>query len=193
MSITSAKTGSTGLSLALDNNFMEPIATTVVGSGGVNTITFNDIPQGYKHLQLRNIARGSGGGTGVDGYTYRFNADSTIANGVWHRMWGNGGSVSSQAITTTLLQVSGGVVDGAAGASIFGAGVMDILDYSNGNKYKTTRALAGGDLNTTTGNTGQIWFVSGLWMNTAPITSITISYSSNLAQYSRFSLYGIKG
>ena len=193
MSITSAKTGSTSLSLALENNFMEPIASTLVGAGGVNTIIFDDIPQGYKHLQLRNIARGSGGGTGVDGYTYTFNGDSTIANGVWHRMWGNGSSVSSQAITTTLLQVSGGVVDGAAGANIFGVGVMDILDYSNPNKYKTTRALAGGELNTTSGNTGQMWFVSGLWMSNTPISKITISYGSNLAQHSRFSLYGIKG
>ena len=57
MSITSVKTGTTGLSLALDNNYMEPIATTVVGSGGVNQITFNDIPQGYKHLQIRIIGR----------------------------------------------------------------------------------------------------------------------------------------
>ena len=53
MSITSAKSGATGISLALDNNFMEPIASTLVGSGGSSVITFNDIPQTYKHLQLR--------------------------------------------------------------------------------------------------------------------------------------------
>ncbi len=52
MSITSAKTGSTSLSLALENNFMEPIASTLVGAGGVSTVTFNDIPQTYKHLQV---------------------------------------------------------------------------------------------------------------------------------------------
>ena len=193
MSVTSMSTGATGISLALENNYMEPIATTLVGAGGTNSITFSDIPQTYKHLQLRNIARGSGAGTGVDGYTYRFNGDSNIPNGIWHRTWGNGSSVNSQAITTTLLQVSGGVVDGGATSNIFGAGIMDILDYTNINKFKTTRAFAGGDLNTTSGNTGQMWVVSGLWMSRDPITSITISYSSNLAQYTRFSLYGIKG
>ena len=57
MSITSLKTGTTGLSAALDNNYMEPIATTVVGSGGVASIAFNDIPQIYKHLQIRGIGR----------------------------------------------------------------------------------------------------------------------------------------
>ena len=56
MSITSAKTGSTSLSLALENNFMEPIASTLVGAGGVSTVTFNDIPQTYKHLQIRRTS-----------------------------------------------------------------------------------------------------------------------------------------
>ena len=49
MTISSVKTGAVGLSLALDNNYMEPIATTLVGSGGVNQITFNDIPQSYNN------------------------------------------------------------------------------------------------------------------------------------------------
>ena len=50
MSITSVKSGATGISLALDNNFMEPIATTLVGSGGANTIIFNRFPLIQKHL-----------------------------------------------------------------------------------------------------------------------------------------------
>ena len=52
MSITSLKTGGTGLSLALDNNYMEPIATTLLSSTS-NAVVFNDIPQTYKHLQIR--------------------------------------------------------------------------------------------------------------------------------------------
>ena len=60
MSITSVKSGATGISLALDNNFMEPIATTLVGSTTVNVVTFNDIPQTYKHLQIRAISRRTG-------------------------------------------------------------------------------------------------------------------------------------
>ena len=55
MSITSVKSGSGGISLALDNNYMEPIATMVVSATSVNSITFNDIPQIYKHLQLIHL------------------------------------------------------------------------------------------------------------------------------------------
>ena len=70
MSITSAKTGSTSLSLALENNFMEPIASTLVGSGGVSTVTFNDIPQTYKHLQIRCISRPNEAGSSGAQYLY---------------------------------------------------------------------------------------------------------------------------
>jgi hypothetical protein len=68
--------------------------------------------------------------------------------------------------------------------------VIDILDYANVNKYTTIRVLGGADLN----GSGAINLVSGLWMNTAAVTSFLISADSgNLAQYSSFALYGIKG
>jgi hypothetical protein len=69
--------------------------------------------------------------------------------------------------------------------------VMDILDYSNVYKFKTIRNLSGADFN----GSGQIRLNSGLWMNTAGVTSISIydANGGNLVQYSRLSLYGIKG
>jgi hypothetical protein len=74
-------------------------------------------------------------------------------------------------------------------SSVFAANVIDILDYANTNKYKTTRSFSGADNN----GSGFVQFMSGLWMNTAAITSITIlPNSDNFAQYSSFALYGIK-
>ena len=35
------------------------IATVTVGSGGSSTVSFISIPQTYKHLQLRGIAKGT--------------------------------------------------------------------------------------------------------------------------------------
>jgi hypothetical protein len=71
-----------------------------------------------------------------------------------------------------------------------GVSVTDILDYANTNKYTTTRAIWGWDNNSTEGN---IRFVSGLWMNTAAITSLKIVPESGaFKQYSHFALYGIK-
>ena len=93
MSITSVKTGTTGLSLALDNNYMEPIATTVVGSTSVNSIVFNDIPQGYKHLQIRAFGRTNRTG-GNDGPALRFNSDFS-ANYSDHELKGSGTATST--------------------------------------------------------------------------------------------------
>jgi len=77
-------------------------------------------------------------------------------------------------------------------ANCFGVVVIDILDYANTNKYKTTRALAGLDINAAG---GFIALRSGNWRNTNAITTITLKPESSriFAQYSQFALYGIKG
>jgi len=193
MSVTSAKSGATGISLALDNNYMEPIATTVVGSTAVNSIIFNDIPQGYKHLQLRMFGRTTRT-SGNDGTNLRFNGDASASYSE-HELKGSGTAVSVYGYASDVSAVhSVFATDGGYSASIFGAIVLDILDYSNTNKYKTVRSLGGAD-NNGTGTVGGVYFDSSCWQNLTPITSIYINSptGSNFVQYSRFSLYGIKG
>jgi hypothetical protein len=190
MSINSAKTGSTGLSLALDNNFMEPIASTLVGAGGVSTIIFNDIPQTYKHLQIRMLARTNRADVN-DTAKLRYNSDANTNNSTYHEIMGSGTAVStygSAAPESNQILVTAGA---SAAASIFGVGITDILDYTNANKYKTQRNIGGIDRN----GSGTVVFNSGLWMSTSAISSIAITPSSGtlFSEYSRFSLYGIKG
>lgn len=195
MSITSVKSGATGISLALDNNYMEPIATTLVGAGGVNQVTFNDIPQTYKHLQIRGIARGT---TTIDtrvGLHLQVNSD-TGANYTVHNLYADGASVGANgyANRTFTFDANYELPQADAIANVFGAIIIDCLDYKNTSKYKTFRALVGFDNNGTTGATGRIVYESGLWMDTNAITSIKLfPANDNWAQYSRFSLYGIKG
>jgi len=176
--------------VSADNYYMEPIATTLVGTGGTASINFTNIPQGYKHLQVRFICRG--GDVAADrALTMRFNGD-TGTNYAWHRLRGDGSAASAGAGATQDYIFCGSQVDGGTAANIFSAGVIDILDYSNVYKFKTARALGGFDKN---GATGYINFNSGLWMNTAPITSLSLLYANsvNTVQHSRFSLYGIRG
>jgi len=185
MSITSAKSGATGISLALENNFMEPIASTLVGSGGSSVITFNDIPQTYKHLQLRVF----GGNSTTFQCIMQFNSD-TATNYSSHRLTGTGAATASAARTTvnSLNILSYGGLYFAS--SIASASVVDILDYTNTNKYKTTRSLSGWDAN----GSGYVEFESGLWQSTVAINSINLSMGSGIfAQNTRASLYGIKG
>lgn len=190
MTVSSVKTGAVGISFALDNNYMEPIATTLVDSSGTNQITFNDIPQTYKHLHLRAILRASRNDT-ADGISILYNGD-IASNYSSHYLRGEGasagagggGSLSKMDIQDTMVGQTGG-------SNIFGAVIIDILDYANTNKYKTQRSLGGNDRN----GAGYIDFSSGNWRNTDPITSIKIIplYGTGFAQYSRLSLYGIKG
>jgi len=56
--------------LSADNNYMETIASTLVGSGGASTVTFSNIPQGYKHLQIRGITKD--GYTGGNGNLFKY-------------------------------------------------------------------------------------------------------------------------
>jgi hypothetical protein len=76
-------------------------------------------------------------------------------------------------------------------ANVFGAAVLDILDYADTSKNTTFRHLGGFDNN---GN-GEIWITSGLWANTAAVSSIQIGpdgQNNDLSVYTTLALYGIK-
>lgn len=167
----------------------QSIATTTVGVGGQATITFSSIPSTYSHLQIRYIGRTARAAT-VDYLLVQFNGDSA-ANYSWHQLEGNGAAASSTSGTGQTF-IYGGVTAGStATASVQGIGTIDILDYANTNKYKTTKAISGTDNN----GSGLIELYSGNWRSTAAITSISISnFGAGLfSQYTSFALYGIKG
>ena len=166
----------------------ESIATVTVGSGGSSTITFSSIPSTYKHLQIRLIGRDNRG-IYVDYFKMRFNSDSGNNYAV-HAIYGDGASALATATTSNASIDINRIAASTATANGFGAGIIDILDYTNTNKYKTTKALAGYDDN----GQGQIWFQSGLWQNTAAITQIDLlpGVGTSFSQYSTFALYGVK-
>lgn len=194
MTVSSVKTGELSLSFALNNNYMEPIATTLVGSGGTNNVTFNDIPQTYKHLQLRGINKQSSTSIGFPNVSLYFNADTTYTNYNSHYINGNGSSVNAGNVQASgYYAYSFNTITSNSGyINMFGAFIMDILDYASTNKNKTIRTLGGQDAN----GSGEVVFTSGLWMNSSTAVNtiaLVLPGGGNFAQYSRFSLYGIKG
>jgi len=163
-----------------DNYYMEPIAT-VMGTGSSNTITFSNIPSTYKHLQIRGILVG----TTSDVVSISYNSDTTATNYYYHRLQGTGAAVNAASGNIRRL------FDAAGSGSNYLAFVVDILDYANTNKYKTTRSLSGYDAN----GSGVIDLESNLWSNTAAISTIALNLTAGVyfSANSRFSLYGIKG
>lgn len=158
----------------------ELIQTALVSVNGVGP-TFTNIPQTYKHLQIRFTSASST--SSVSDALLRLNGD-TGSNYVWHELQGNGSSVSSFANTSqTIMRVA--TQPANTQTNIFAAGIIDILDYANTNKNTTIRTLAGN-----TSIDRRIHLYSGLWLNTAAVTSITILGDPQIN--SRFSLYGVK-
>jgi hypothetical protein len=160
----------------------ESIATVTVGSGGASSVEFTSIPGTYTHLQIRYFATKT-----TNGSLYlTYNGVTTGGSYTRHSIYGDGSTVAADFPGT-----GGNNIDVQCGntAGNFGAGIIDILDYTNTNKKRVLRTLTGRDNN----GSGLVWYTSGFFDSTNAITSIKFTPdSTNLAQYSHFALYGIK-
>ena len=185
---TSMLAGNAATIAVTDTGAYFPLQVITVGSATASSITFSNIPSTYTHLQVRAIAKTTTSATKDYEVTYvRFNGD-TGSNYALHQITGNGTTAAGgNGVSQTFMY---GIYAAKSGpASTFGGGVIDILDYANTNKYKTMRVLSGVDEN----GFGELGLLSGLWMNTSAITSITFyPPANNYDQYSSFALYGIK-
>jgi hypothetical protein len=170
----------------------ESIYSTTITSGSQATVTFDNIPSIYKHLQVRVFGRATG--TGNREYVgARFNND-TGNNYVWH-------GLNTNTTSTPDAQYSGGLVDfmrwgfsvipqSDAPANFFGMSIIEILDYTNTNKKKASKCVAGqsqADANS------RLNTVGNLWTGTAAISRIDLFPGGNSWNlYSSVALYGIK-
>lgn len=177
----------------LVTNSFESIATVTVGAGGSSSISFTSIPSTFKHLQVRYIARCSRSDYTVASLYARFNSDSA-SNYSGHYLGGNGGSAFAYGGANYSFSPAGVVAGTNVTANDFAAGVIDVLDYQNTNKYKTVRSLAGFNGNAA-GTGDEINLQSGNWRNTNAISQIdfTLETGASFLQYSSFALYGIRG
>jgi len=188
MTIKSIRTGWTGISALAGNPVIgdfESIQTVTVASTAAS-IQFTSIPSSYQHLQVRGISRTARADDGDQLY-FQFNAD-TGSNYSHHNLEGNGTSATATAATSAVKISMPRTTATSTTANIFGAAVIDILDYKDTNKNTTIRGLGGWDGN----GSGYVNLRSGSWMNTSAVTSITITAISNFAANSHFTLYGIR-
>lgn len=167
----------------------DALATVTVPSGGLATVTFANVPTGYKHLQIRALGKSNRAG-GQDQFTMVINGDTTT-NYYQHAIEGTGNASAATAFAYARNWVClGDFADDTYNSNVFGAAICDILEYSNTNKYKTTRSISGWDSN---GN-GYVRYESSLWNSTSAITSLTIGVQDGtlIKEFSSFALYGVK-
>jgi hypothetical protein len=178
---------------------MFPIASWVNSGTPTSTVTFNNIPQQYTHLQIRVFSRiNNPTGDNWWGDFLNFNGDMTNTNYNMHQLSTyrtSGGAVAIESTSTSNQLVFNNVLMASSvSTSIHTVSICDLLDYTNTNKTKVLRTLSGFDENNASGNTGaaNIQLSSVLWNSTSAVTSIEFTNSGNFAQYSSFALYGIK-
>jgi len=175
-----------------DTGAMFPLQVITVGPAGASSVSFTNIPGTYSHLQIRGIAKNGTSSGNETTLLVQFNSDSTYTNYFGrHLLYGDGSTAAAAANnTSSWVGATAGAIAQQSTANTYSAFVTDILDYSNGNKNKTVRTLTGADYN----GSGTIVLASGLWINTAAVTSITlVPFSNTFGQYSQFALYAVKG
>jgi hypothetical protein len=156
-----------------------PLATVTLGSSA-SSVTFSSIPATYRDL----ILVFSGANTGTNDIRFRLNAD-TGSNYSAVFMRGTGGNLAqsgsftdSNAYLTTSNAVSTDRVLSTA----------SLMDYSATDKHTTMLVRSG--YSTVDGR--QVEAQAIRWANTAAVTTIAISTSSNqLATGTVISLYGV--
>jgi hypothetical protein len=196
---SAASTGVSGT--VITPNSFESIAT-VTGQSG-QTFTFSDIPQTFKHLQLRAISRVSLGSYTFSGYTMRVGNGSVDTGNNYsnHRIYTTGNnSIGADASSDASSMDGPFFTANNAIANNVAVTVLDILDYSNTNKYKTMRMLSAFDNNDTgvsgigSNSVALIQYSSAAWRSTSAINTISFSMGGNATNsVQHFALYGIKG
>lgn len=157
-------------------------------TSSASSVTFSSIPQDYKHLQIRATVR-SASPSNTDNLNVKVNNSTT--GYISHRLFGNGLSVSSELNPDTAKWEFNFFPGNGATTGAYKPIILDILDYANTSKNTTARALHG--VIEANEPIRRINLDSGLWANTAAITSVSFQMGSNILSGSRFSLYGIRG
>lgn len=166
---------------------MTLIGAVAVGSGGAANITFNSIPATYTDLQLvLSLRSASGSNLGNTGLNMSINAST--ANRTQRRIYGSNGSIGSDSSTNARIMST--LPTSTSTSNAFGTLNIYFPNYA-GSTNKSFFLENGADQNSTTSY--ELEIVTGLWANTAAITTLSISMedSSNFVQYSTATLYGI--
>jgi len=159
----------------------------VPASGTANNITFSSLSQAYQDLYILVSVRGTAGT--YDTLGLYFNGSQANISNLMVLSTGTAINQSTSTYRAFGSMASGGTT---AATNSFTTYKIHISNYSSTTTSKHILADSALEAATTTASTS---LVSELWTNTAAITSImfdSATQGQNFAQYSSFTVYGIK-
>jgi len=155
------------------------------------SVTFANIPQtGYTDLKIVMSSRtDQTGSSGQDVYV-RFNGDSG-ANYSFRRLYGNGSSAASDAVSSSSTAGRIGRTNSVnATANTFASAEFYIPNYTG----STAKSISGDAVDETNATGAIAQLTATIWTGTASITSMQLfpfSSGTNFLANSTFSLYGL--
>jgi hypothetical protein len=169
--------------------FLQPIYTQTA-SGSAQTITFNNIPQGFTDLKVVFSIRSAISGSAQDYVQMRFNGVSSGSLYSDTRLEGTGSSAASARDTSGNEMYFAWAAPGAnATANTFGNAEIYIPNYTSSN-FKSVNMDYVNENNASA--IQYIGLTAGLFRSTSAITSMTIGMgNANFVSNSTISIYGI--
>ena len=160
-----------------------PISTVTVGSGGAASISFTGIPQTYTDLIIKFSGRLATGT--INSISMSFNGSS--ANFSNRYLQGSGAAAYSFSRSDYYLIHM--VNEANSTANTFSNVEITIPNYTSANN----KSFSIDSVTEANATSESMALTAGLWSNTSPITSVTLTGdANNLAQYSTATLYGIR-
>lgn len=167
------------------------IESVTVGSGGLTSFEFTNIPQTFTDLLLKLSGRNSRSGAPAEEFILTFNNNTSLIYTERH-LRGNGNNAAiSQTFTNYAAITQIGQTGAGATANTFASWDIYILNYA-GSNHKSISLDGVTENNSTTVGDALTYLSTGLWANTSAITSIKIEANGYTAvQHTTAYLYGI--
>jgi hypothetical protein len=174
-----------------------PIAVVGPLTSSQASVTFASIPQTYRTLKLRVVARLDFAAT-ENRIMVQFNSD-TGANYDWQELHGSGtGAFAGEQISGTAIRLGIFPAASSTSAALAGMATVDLPNYT-GTTFHKVMTIAHVDRTNTGSGSQRVYAIGAYWRNTAAVTSIVltpstsdtgIAGSGNFVAGSYFCLYG---
>lgn len=185
--------GTIASSYLQETNSYFSIQTISITNSSTSSVTFNNIPQTYSHLQLRCLMMSQS-----DNQYYIMTFNNSGTSGTSYVDQGIGGTDNNSIDAWSYPNGGAMAILGRGGGTnptYPGYCIIDVMDYTMTNKYKVTRGMNTIVRDNSANPKGELYFRSGMYMNTSAITSITIQNASSgyFVNGNKLMLFGIKG